>query len=260
MKRHAESRFLGGAVVFPGGKVDPTDRDPAWARLVNDPWAPRAPRARLAADEATLRGLAIAACREALEEAAILPTVGKRMTAEHLLELRRKACAPKADFRALVEEEGIRLDLAALRPFSRWITPAAEKRRFDARFYVVALPADQIGAHDERETTESFWATPADVLRRFERGEVQLAPPQHRLLEVLSTVKSVAGALALAERTSLDVICPELGKHVDTAGETAALLLPGDPEHTVREVRVPGKSRFVLRDGRFVPTDPPPRP
>ena len=36
-----------------------------------------------------------------------------------------------------------------------------------------------------------------------------------------------------------------------------ALVLPGDPEHEIREVRSPGKSRYVLRGDRFVPEDAP---
>ena len=241
VQRNARSRFMGGAIVFPGGKLDAADRDPGWGPLVTAPWAPRAPRARFADDEATLRALAVAACREALEDAALLPVTSKRFDAAALTDLRRRANAPDADFRALVAAEGARLDLAALRPFARWVTPAAESRRYDARFYVVALPPGQEGAHDENETTESFWAPPSEVLQRFEQGDVQLAPPQHRLLEMLSTVRSVSEALSLAERTSLDVVCPELTKHKDPAGETLALLLPGDRALRARGV-VPGKS------------------
>jgi hypothetical protein len=36
-----------------------------------------------------------------------------------------------------------------------------------------------------------------------------------------------------------------------------AIVLPGDPEHEVREARVAGKSRYVMRDGRLLPEDPP---
>ena len=45
--RHTKSGFLGGAVVFPGGKVDAADRDPAWsettttARLFGQALAPK---------------------------------------------------------------------------------------------------------------------------------------------------------------------------------------------------------------------------
>jgi len=62
--------FLGGAVVFPGGKLDPSDMDAGWVPCVTPPRVPRSP---MTSDEAMLRGVAIAACRESLEEAAILP-------------------------------------------------------------------------------------------------------------------------------------------------------------------------------------------
>src|SRR5882672_6326450 len=77
--------FLGGAVVFPGGKLDPSDLDPEWERCSTPPRATRSP---IAVDAAALRGLAIAACREALEEAAILPVVGAPPTHAELLAWR----------------------------------------------------------------------------------------------------------------------------------------------------------------------------
>jgi 8-oxo-dGTP pyrophosphatase MutT (NUDIX family) len=253
VERSAKSRFMGGAIVFPGGKLDDADKDPAWERLVTAPWVPRAPRSPIASDDATARALAIAGCREALEEAAILPVVGKRLDAETLLALRHELCEKGASLRALVAERELRLDLSALRPFSRWVTPAAEARRFDARFYLVALPAGQEGAHDHKETTQSFWASPSEILKRFDEGTAQLAPPQHRLLSVLATVKNVAHALALAEEMTLDIICPELVTQND---DSLALVLPGDPQHSISARRIPGKTRYVMHDGRFIPADP----
>ena len=103
----------------------------------------------------------------------------------------------------------------------------------------------------------SFWASPAEVLRRYAAGELQLAPPTHRTLEVLSAARDARAAVALADAASVDPICPRLVPHHDASGETMALVLPGDPEHEVRESRSPGKSRFVLRGDRFFPEDAP---
>ena len=36
-----------------------------------------------------------------------------------------------------------------------------------------------------------------------------------------------------------------------------ALALPGDPEHAVKDQRVPGPSRYVLRGERWQPEDAP---
>lgn len=245
--------FLGGAVVFPGGKLDAADVDPGWTGASTPPRGPRAP---IADDEATLHGLAVAACREALEEAAILPIVGTQLAHDELLAWRARAAAGES-LLSLLTARGAKLDLAALHPMARWVTPAAESRRFDTRFFLYVAEAALTGAHDDHETTASFWAAPAEVLRRFVAGSLQLAPPTHRTLEILATAADARAAVALAEGACLDPVCPRLVTHHDARGDTIGLALPGDPEHEVRESRSPGHSRYVLRGDRFLPEDPP---
>ncbi len=247
--------FLGGAVVFPGGKLDPGDLDPAWADRATRPREPRTP---IAPDESTLRGLSVAACREALEEAAILPLTGAPQAHAELLEWRERIAREGiAVLPGLLASRGAKIDLAALYPLARWITPVSEPRRFDTRFFLFVADASLTGAHDDRETTASFWAAPAEVLRRFRVGELQLAPPTHRTLEVLAAARDARDAVAVAERACLEPICPRAVLQRDARGETMAIVLPGDPEHEVREARVAGKSRYVMRDGRLLPEDPP---
>jgi 8-oxo-dGTP pyrophosphatase MutT (NUDIX family) len=250
VERHKKSGFMGGAIVFPGGKLDARDLAPEWSELST---APRTTRTPIANDEATLRGLAIAACRETLEEAAMLPIEGGRLSHDELLALRGKVARGEESLPAFLRARGFKLDLSALHPFARWITPVAESRRFDARFFLTVVGNDVRGAHDEHETTSSFWARPADVLRRFDAGEIQVVPPTHRTIELLSKLGDARAAIAWAKTTCLDPICPELVKHEDTL----ALALPGDPAHGVKEARVDGKSRFVLRGERWVPEDAP---
>jgi 8-oxo-dGTP pyrophosphatase MutT (NUDIX family) len=252
VERSKQSRFLGGAIVFPGGKLDAADRDPAWRDRTNEPHAPLE-QGGFAGDVETLRALAVAACRESLEEAAILPVEGEPLPFERRLELRSHLAEQPNALLELVRAARIRLDLAALHPFARWITPVQEPRRYDTRFFLTKVAPTELGAHDEQETMSSFWARPADVLERFARAEVQLAPPTHRSLEVLSSASGAAGAIALAQAACLDPICPKLV----VQGESLALTLPGDPEHDVKASRVPGRSRFVLRDGRWWPENAP---
>jgi len=246
--------FLGGAVVFPGGKLDPGDLDAGWVGLANRPREWQAP---VTADEPALRGLAIAACREALEEAAILPVQGAPMVHVELVEWRERIARKETSLRALLEARGLQLDLSALRPLARWITPVSETRRFDTRFFLYVADASLTGAHDDHETTASFWAPPGEVLRRFASRKLQLAPPTHRTLEVLADARSTSEAVAIAARACLEPICPRLFTYRDALGETMALALPGDPEHDIPDARSPGASRFVLRGDRFVPEDPP---
>jgi 8-oxo-dGTP pyrophosphatase MutT (NUDIX family) len=245
VERHPKSGFLGGAVVFPGGKVDAADASADWAEVVRADVV----SAGGGADERVFK---IAACREALEESAILPGVSAVSHAE-LLELRARLARKETSVIAFLRGRALRLDLATLLPFARWVTPVAESRRYDTRFYLTRLPEGQEGAHDDRETTSSFWARPADVLARWEEGRVALAPPTHRTLEVLAGAAAWDAAVALSAHACLDPICPVV---VMQEG-TVALALPGDPEHEVRESRVPGRSRYVLRGDRFLPEDAP---
>ncbi len=246
--------FLGGAVVFPGGKLDPSDLDPDWEHCSTPPRATPTP---IAIDAAALRGLAIAACREALEEAAILPIAGAAATHADLLEWRTRLASGTETLRPLLAARGLRLDLASLHALARWVTPVAESRRFDTRFFLFVSDGAVTGAHDDHETTASFWATPSDVLARHASRALVLAPPTHRMLQVLAGARDTADAVAIAAASCLEPICPRVVTQHDADGDTVAIVLPGDPEHEVRSPRVTGPSRYVLRGGRFWPEDPP---
>ncbi|WP_437321400.1 NUDIX hydrolase [Sorangium sp. So ce385] len=245
VRRHASSSFMGGAVVFPGGKVDAQDGAEVWRDRATDPPA-RA--AALATDAIAARALCVAACRETLEEGAILPTDPPLSDGEIDAVARELAAGTPLD--ASLERRGLKLALAALVPWARWITPAAEARRFDARFFLLPLPRGQVGRHDGHETTTSFWAAPSKVLERAARGEIVLAPPTSRTLELLAAAPDVRSAVALAERQPLLPICPRFVP--GDGAEPPYLALPGDPSHEIRERRVDGPTRYVLRDGRFV--------
>jgi 8-oxo-dGTP pyrophosphatase MutT (NUDIX family) len=244
VERNRNSRFMGGALVFPGGKVDPEDRDPAWRPLL------RAPDPRVPGDEEMRWALALAACRESLEEAAILPITGT-LSHDEAVALRDVLAGGAAGLREALLGRGLIIDLGALVPFGRWITPAAEARRFDARFFMLRTPAGQDGVHDDQETMSSVWAAPAAILARWEAHEVQLAPPTHYTLQWLSAHGTVQAALSAAQQMPMDPICPVL---VDYDG-TLALTLPGDPEHPQRDRITDGRSRYVLRDEQWRPEE-----
>lgn len=247
VQRSQASSFMGGAVVFPGGKVDAGDADPAWLERALFPESLPA---------GFSHPLVVAACRETLEEAALLSAAPPVDDAEA-----RAAQSRSAGGFAAIFDGGRRLDARGFVPFARWITPVAESRRFDARFFLAVAPPGQLGAHDTRETIRSFWARPADVLADFARGDVTLFPPTHRTLEILASCKDSAAATAYARGACLDPICPKLVPQAGDGGEgdTMALVLPGDPEHDVGSARCPGRSRFVLRAGKWLPEDAPGR-
>lgn len=257
VQRSRQSRFMGGAIVFPGGKLEGSDAHPEWTLLTTPARLPERGTVPFAGSDAHFRALAVAGARETLEEAAILHVHGGTVEPEDLLALRRQLETSPDALRAFLSRRRLRLDLAVLHPLARWLTPEAESRRFDARFFLAIAPESQPGAHDERETMASFWASPAELLRRFEAGEVQLMPPTHRTIALLEDCETTGAVLAKADASNLDPICPRLVSHQDAQDQTMALALPGDPEHELRDARVPGKSRFVLRGDRWVPEDPP---
>jgi 8-oxo-dGTP pyrophosphatase MutT (NUDIX family) len=249
--RHAKSGFLGGALVFPGGKVDPSDSAGGWAEVATEPPL----RAReFSTEAASPRALAVAACREAFEEANILPTA-PTLGASELDEVAGEITELGGVLLAALARRGLRLAVHELVPLARWVTPTAESRRFDARFFLLELPRGQVGKADEHEATHGFWERPAGALERAARGEVFLAPPTARVLELLATAGDVAAAKAVASRQSLEPICP-----VFVPGDPPYVALPGDPSHPVRERVVDGPSRYVIREGLFVAEDPPDGP
>jgi len=247
--RHKKSTFLGGAVVFPGGKVEPADGADAWTAQATPPH-PRA--AAFATEQAPARALSVAACREMLEEGGILPLDAPFPAAEVAALRTELLRSPGTSLAEALARRGRRLALNALVPWARWITPTAESRRFDARFFLLLLPEGQEGQHDDHETTMSFWARPAEVLERSGKGEIFLAPPTTRTLELLADARDARTALAIAAAQPLAPICPTF-----IPADPPYLALPGDPAHEVRERRVAGPTRFVLRDGRFLSEEPP---
>jgi 8-oxo-dGTP pyrophosphatase MutT (NUDIX family) len=245
VRRHSRSSFLGGALVFPGGKVDEGDGAEVWADRATTP-AARA--AAFATETMTARALCVAACRETLEEGALLPV--DRPIADSEVVAIGQELAGGEPLDAVLGRRGLKLALAELVPWARWITPEAESRRFDARFFLLPLPRGQVGRHDGRETTMSFWASPADILERAAHGEFFLAPPTSQTLALLASVRDVRSAVALAEQQCLSPICP---RFVPGGAENPPYLaLPGDPSHEIRERRTEGPTRYVLREGRFV--------
>lgn len=239
VKRSSRSGWLGGVLVFPGGKVEAHDAEPVEV-LGASPLVP----------QATL----VAALREAFEESFLLLTEPAARD-PHALHAAMLAGAP---FMTLLAEHRLALDARSLVPFARWLTPEAEARRFDTFFFLAHVPAEHQLSHDSHETSASLWVRPSDALQRFERGEFALVPPTHRSLEQLAEAQTVAEALhaaRVAERVG-QTICPELVTLSEAAGDVLSLTLPGDPLHSNPSPMVPGKSRYVLRNERWLPEDP----
>src|SRR5437763_6102664 len=131
-----------------------------------------------------------------------------------------------AAVREVAEEAGIALRRPAdLIPFSRWITPAQVKTRFDTWFFLAELPADAEPRVDGSEVIEARWYEPAAALAAAERGELLLVFPTIKHLEQLSAFESAHALLAHARGRDVRPVQPR----VLDSGETARIVLPGEP-------------------------------
>jgi 8-oxo-dGTP pyrophosphatase MutT (NUDIX family) len=131
-----------------------------------------------------------------------------------------------AAMRELREEAAIELgDPAALVKFSRWITPAQVKIRFDTHFFLAALPPGQAPAVDGQECIDLGWFTPRAALDAHREQHIALVFPTIKHLEQLSDFGSVEELLAYARERDVQPVEPK----VVLEGEVARVLLPGDP-------------------------------
>lgn len=217
MRRAEQSGVLGGAYVFPGGKMDEAD---------------------LAQAEHLLPSVDAERARQQLGEPGLSHI---RAVALYLAAVREAA-----------EECGVQLTLEALVPWSRWVTPrqaSLMNKRFDTRFFVANLPHAQEAVHDDFETTASEWMAPRDALTRYWAREFDMAPPQIMSLVHLNRFASAGEVLAAALGSATPTIEPE---PFDEDG-CRTICYPGDARHPVADARLPGPTRLTFRNRRFEP-------
>jgi 8-oxo-dGTP pyrophosphatase MutT (NUDIX family) len=201
LTRVTQMVFAAGMTVFPGGRVDAAD---ASLPLTGGDLAQLA--ARSGCDEATARALVGAAVRETFEETGVLLTVP---TAD-LSGARADVERGRVSFGDLLRANGLAVDGDALRPWSRWVTPAGEVRRYDTRFFVAGLP-DSAEAQDvTHESSEATWVAVGTALEEAQRGARKMLPPTILTLASLLRFGSVADVLAASESRRLDAVRPEI--------------------------------------------------
>lgn len=249
LRRHADSRVMGGVHVFPGGKLDPTDCSPdalAALDLAAEQLLARCDEPALTPEKAT--GLHLAALRETFEEAGLLLAESADATARQALADRQAGGEALADAMTAL---GLRWKASAILPWSRWITPRhpASGAAFDTRFFLARLPAGQEARHDGYETTEAVWLAPRQALALHAEHRLELVPPQLMSLVKLARHTTVDSAWneALAARP------PRIQPEASEVDGERLLYLPGDPLHSVRERALPGPTRLHWLPRRFEP-------
>ena len=190
LRRNPAARFMGGAWVFPGGAVDPSD---------------------------------VAASPACAGEAGL---IGKGERVEGASRLAGETGLRTAAIREVEEEAGLTLpDPAALVRFSRWITPPEIAIRFDTHFFLAPAPPDQQPQADGAEMVDLAWHAPSAALASYGRGELELVFPTIKHLEQLAGFASADALLEWAAGREVVAVQPR----VLVTGETSRIVLPGEP-------------------------------
>jgi len=173
IRRHLGMLFAGGMYVFPGGVVDAADyagRDPAQAH-------------------------AFAAIRETFEECGVLLASGPEIDPTQLEADRLALIEHRATFDEVLLRHGVVPQPELLRPWSRWITPDFEPRRYDTYFYVAVSP-EQEARFVGGEADAAQWVAPQSAVDKQKSGDRLLMPPTEWTLRELATFTSAADVFA----------------------------------------------------------------
>ncbi|MDK2759768.1 MAG: NUDIX domain-containing protein [Sphingopyxis sp.] len=193
VKRASTMAFGAGAVVFPGGRVDPDDY------LVARLYAPELDEADGAAR--------VAALRETLEETGL--AVGWPSLAEDQVPDVRGALLAGTLLSDILAERGDRIALEALVPFARWCPNFKEARTFDTRFYaIVAPPHGHELTVEEAEHSHIFWSSASGMIAMADRGEVSVMFPTRRNLERLAQADDFAGFTGHCAQFPIELVTP----------------------------------------------------
>jgi len=222
--RHRQIEFAGGALVFPGGRVEADDA----ALAGPDP----------------LGAFRIAGIRETFEECGVLlarPADGTALVDAARLTLleptwRARVAKGEVSLSAMFAAEALVPAADTLLHVAHWITPERMPKRFDTQFFLAAAPPDQVATHDGHESEDSVWINPAQAVAEANAGQRRLVFATRKVLEKLARSATVAEALAAARTARVVTVLPGLRR---VAG-VVKLTIPAEADY--------GGSEFDMLD------------
>ncbi|GIJ53786.1 hypothetical protein Vau01_013020 [Virgisporangium aurantiacum] len=224
IRRVTTMAFAAGMYAFPGGAVDARDFtvELDWAGPPPSAWA-----ARLGLDEAAAKAVLCAAVREVFEESGVLlagpdpASVVGDVSGDDWEAARVALIDRSIGFAEMLAGRGLvpRTDLLA--PWSRWVTPEFEPRRYDTYFFVAVLPAGQRTRDVGGEAALIRWATPSDL---FDES-LPMLPPTRSTLRQIGDHHTIAAVLDAAE--ARDAATPVQPRVEFTEDGNGTLIVPG---------------------------------
>lgn len=224
--RHERSAFAGGALVFPGGRVDPGDRVSQWRDFATG-----------LSENDEITAAQIASIREAFEEAGVLlargPS-GELISAARIQSLNDWRTRIEKDdflFLDLIRSERLMLACDELHLFAHWVAPPGLHRRFDTLFFAARFPEGQQVLEDGEEATDALWIAPEKALEARKSGERKIIFPTACNLGLLAKSKSVEETFEFAAKREIRPVTPVVIDH----GGKPFLQIPADLGYPVTE-------------------------
>ena len=204
LKRTTKAAFASGMYVFPGGRIDASDSDPALAPYITEPRDHQ--HAQIAALGEDWLGAYVAAIRETFEEAGILMAKDANgswvtLPSKTIAETRQSLHQGELSMADFCRTYDARLAINELNFYNRWTTPPGRPRRFDTRFFVGQAPPMAEGVEDGEETTDAVWITPIKALEEHQAGRFDLMSVTVKQLSAITEYKNlVALKMALSHQ------------------------------------------------------------
>jgi 8-oxo-dGTP pyrophosphatase MutT (NUDIX family) len=259
IRRHENLAFMGGMWVFPGGTVSPADTSPVALARIPERSRARCPQFRgvqgEALDPVQCLGLAVAAYRETFEETGVLLATdadGLQCSGEVLARAqaqRRAVTAEPERFAALLEAENLLLAVDRLTYWAHWITPSNVPKRFDTRFFAIAVPPGQTAEIDTVEAVAHAWMSPAALIEAARGGAMPVSQPTlYNLLELDTSLRQHGSLAEMLAAEAQREIVPILPKVIRASAEARDIVMPWDPEYAAAPGDgVPARARYPKR-------------
>tara|TARA_Y100001960_G_C14760505_1_gene873827 strand:- start:402 stop:1103 length:702 start_codon:yes stop_codon:yes gene_type:complete len=189
------SQFAAGALVFPGGKLDPMDRN----YMEN-----------MGAKNDPIIEFKIAAIRELFEECGIL--LAKKVVTDKLIPssevIQIKTDNPDRGLFEIANLNSLELAIDHLLHFAHWITPQQRPKRYNTHFFVTRAPdLNTTPIVDGYEIVNAEWRRPRDILKDVYSGVLKLVLPTMMNIMRLSEFSKVEDVFK--EYTNKEIICVE---------------------------------------------------